>query len=202
MTETEPNRREDILQAALRTFAKFGFHKATIKQIADEAGLKSPALIYWYFKDKRELLQAVILELSPMLGWVTDADAAILDLPPQEILPRIAGGFFNVIMRPDASQLVRVFLSEVIHTPENVLPIMEGVQGAVLRFLVGYFQRQIELGNLRPHDPQASARAFMGMLLAYLLSRELFPPLAVGLPEINHYREEIVKIFLDGLRAI
>jgi AcrR family transcriptional regulator len=41
----EPDRRGQILEAALRVFAERGFHKARIKEIAREAGIKSPALI-------------------------------------------------------------------------------------------------------------------------------------------------------------
>ena len=49
----------------------------------------------------------------------------------------------------------------------------------ILGFLERYLRRQIELGRLRPHDPRASARAFMGMLIVYVLGREIFPAVAV-----------------------
>ena len=45
----------------------------------------------------------------------------------------------------------------------------------VLNFLERYLARQIELGRLRPHDPRAAARAFMGMLVVYAVGREIFP---------------------------
>ncbi len=53
------DRHQQIIEAALRVFAKEGFHQATIKKIASGAGIKSPASIYWYFKDKDDLFQAV-----------------------------------------------------------------------------------------------------------------------------------------------
>ncbi|MDP8959838.1 MAG: TetR/AcrR family transcriptional regulator, partial [Actinomycetota bacterium] len=48
------------MDAALRVFAEHGFHKATIKRIAGQAHLRSPALIYWYFTDKVDLFRAAI----------------------------------------------------------------------------------------------------------------------------------------------
>lgn len=38
-----------------------------------------------------------------------------------------------------------------------------------------------EVGGLRPHDPRAAARAFMGMLVVYVIGREVFVILLNGL---------------------
>ena len=57
MDGSEQTRRQQILDAALRVFAREGYHKASIRHIALEAGLKSPPLLYWYFKDKNELFK-------------------------------------------------------------------------------------------------------------------------------------------------
>ncbi len=51
-------RRAQIVDAALHVMAEHGFRGASIKRIAQHAGLKSPALIYWYFKDKEALFEA------------------------------------------------------------------------------------------------------------------------------------------------
>ena len=59
----EPGRRAAILAAAFAEFAAKGFRGATIKSIAQAAGVQSPALLYWYFPSKEALFQAV-LELS------------------------------------------------------------------------------------------------------------------------------------------
>ena len=40
MNESDPNRRQEIIAAARRVFARHGFHKASIKQIAQEANLR------------------------------------------------------------------------------------------------------------------------------------------------------------------
>jgi AcrR family transcriptional regulator len=71
----------------------------------------------------------------------------------------------------------------------------------VLGFFVAYLERQIELGALKPHDPQTSARAFFGPLVVYVLGREVFLPLKEGLPDKERYAEDAVDIFLNGLRT-
>jgi TetR/AcrR family transcriptional regulator len=69
----------------------------------------------------------------------------------------------------------------------------------VLNFLERYLARQIELGRLRAHDPRAGARAFMGMLVVYVLGREVFPAIGAGFPNAEAYATEVTNIFLRGL---
>src|SRR3954454_6211070 len=92
----ESPRRAQILQAALDVMAEHGFRGASIKRIADRAGLKSPALIYWYFKDKEAVLDGIFQRMSPFLSAVADADAH-LDDPPEQVLPRVVSGFLQVV---------------------------------------------------------------------------------------------------------
>ena len=71
----------------------------------------------------------------------------------------------------------------------------------VLKFLERYLSRQIELGRLEPHDPRAAARAFMGMLIVYVLGREILPAVGAGFPEAEQYGQQVTAIFLNGLSA-
>jgi TetR/AcrR family transcriptional regulator len=72
--------------------------------------------------------------------------------------------------------------------------------GKVLDFLKTYLEHQVELGRLRPHDVRSSARAFIGMLIPQLAGKMFFPALVEdGLTDEEHL-ENVVNIFLDGLR--
>lgn len=59
--ELHADRRLTILEASLRAFARLGFHKATMPDIAREAGM-SPANMYRYFASKHELVAALVEE--------------------------------------------------------------------------------------------------------------------------------------------
>ena len=69
----------------------------------------------------------------------------------------------------------------------------------VLNFVISYLEHQIDMGRLRPHDTQSSARSFIGSFVAYVIGRGLFPPLHAGLPDRERYAEEVITIFLKGL---
>jgi AcrR family transcriptional regulator len=196
----EPDRREQILEAGLRVFAERGFHRATIKEIAREAGIKSSALIYWYFEDKDDLFRAVLSEFSLLVRRVSDP-AALMESPPEEVLPLLARAYLDQFDNPVVIKLLRISLSEAALDPEADNHFIEEAKTMVLGFFVTYLQRQVELGRLRPHDPQSSARSFFGMLAIYILNREVFTGLKEGLPGKEQYVKEVVGIFMSGLRA-
>src|SRR5260370_16817772 len=107
----EGGRRAQILDAALHVMAEHGFRGASIKRIAERAGLRSPALIYWYFKDKHALLEGIFTRMSPFLSTIADAEAS-LDDPPEQVLPRVVGSFVKVALQPDTGSFMRVMLSQ------------------------------------------------------------------------------------------
>ncbi|MEO8751834.1 MAG: TetR/AcrR family transcriptional regulator [Casimicrobiaceae bacterium] len=55
-------RRAQLVQAAITLFSRVGYHMATVKDIADEAGV-SPGLIYQYVPDKQDLLFLALLHI-------------------------------------------------------------------------------------------------------------------------------------------
>ncbi|HEY1769720.1 MAG TPA: TetR/AcrR family transcriptional regulator [Chthoniobacterales bacterium] len=52
------DRREQILEAAVQSFAECGFHQTTMHEISARAGI-SVGLIYRYFKSKEEMIAAL-----------------------------------------------------------------------------------------------------------------------------------------------
>src|SRR5712691_9255359 len=112
----DAGRRAQILDAALHVMSEHGFRGASIKRIAERAGLKSPALIYWYFKDKQALLEAVLHRMAPFLGAVAELESA-LDDPPELVLPRIVDGFLKAVQQPMTGRFMRILLSESARHP-------------------------------------------------------------------------------------
>ena len=55
--------RTDIVEAAIRAFARVGLHNATMQDIAREAGYTAASL-YTYFKSKQEIVDAMVTQLT------------------------------------------------------------------------------------------------------------------------------------------
>ena len=192
----ESDRREQILKAAFEEFAAKGFKGATIKSIAEAAGLQSPALIYWYFPDKETLFREVLSSQVPVLRAVADP-APMMNLPPEEVLPRLGRAYFA--FEQFDVRMLQLVVGEAVRRPEVAEMFVRNGPGKVLEFLKVYLEHQIELGKLKPHDARSSARAYIGMLMPQLAGQLFFPALLEdGLTDEEHLKTA-VSIFLEGL---
>ncbi|MDQ4106261.1 MAG: TetR/AcrR family transcriptional regulator [Actinomycetota bacterium] len=196
MVEEVSDRRSQIMEAAFEEFAAKGFSGATIKGIAAEAGLRSPALIYHYFPDKEALFREVLETRVPIVRAVV-APERLMDLPPEKVLARL-GLAYLAFDRTNTKEL-RLVIGEAIRRPEVAEVFIEDGPGRVLGFLRRYLEHQVEKGRLRSHDARSSALAFIGMLMPQVAGKVLFPALAKdGLTDEVHL-ETTIEIFLKGL---
>ena len=149
-------RRNQLVDVSLRLFAEKGFERTTIKDISEVAGV-AQGLIYHYFASKDELLFAAVDRhgFRPELRRILSAS---YERPAGEVLLEIATGFSALLMEKD--DLVRVFFRESQVNPEvgrrlaNV--VSEGV-GLLARYLAA----RIAVGELRPHEPEVTARTLL-----------------------------------------
>src|SRR5436853_7923998 len=79
------DRREQIIDAAMRVFSQKGFTRATNKDIAREARI-TPGVIYHYFENKQALLRAIVEARSP-LRLISSLSPQTLTLPLEVFLP-------------------------------------------------------------------------------------------------------------------
>jgi AcrR family transcriptional regulator len=98
-----------ILDAAVRVFARRGFHTCRVADIADEAGV-AYGLVYHYFASKDEVLDTLFLERwNVMLELIREVDAQ--DMPVRDKLGAIAS--FIVDSYRHDPDLMKVIIVEV-----------------------------------------------------------------------------------------
>ena len=70
-------RREQLLEVALASFARAGYHETSMNDVADAAGVTKPVL-YQHFESKRELYQALLDDVGERLvAAITEATTGI-----------------------------------------------------------------------------------------------------------------------------
>ena len=107
--KTAPDKRRMILDAAVRVFARQGFHHCRVSDVADEAGV-AYGLVYHYFDSKEEILNTLFLERwGIMLDAIGEIDAR--ELPSRDKLRSVAG-FIIDSYRHDPD-LMKVIIVEV-----------------------------------------------------------------------------------------
>lgn len=190
------DRREQIMDAALRVFAQKGFTRATNREIAREAGVTS-GLIYHYFDSKDALLKAIIEQRSP-LQMVRDLSPQMLAMPPEALLRLIVGQMLAIVEDERFVQLLRVYLPEAMYSPEVSSLGATSIQEATM-LLEEYFRAKMESGELRHENTGLSAQLVMGSVMSLVLRRQILRD-----PDALRYTHEeivdsIVGIALQGL---
>lgn len=165
-------RRQQIVDAALRVFAREGYMGATNKDIALEAGVTA-GLIYHYFADKRALFEAVLTEHTPLgeIGTLL-ADDAASELAPRDLVFALVK---NLITRMEASENIGAFrciVAEAVHKPE-MTALFNAKSARMVEALAGYLRGQMERGRLREMDSTLVAQLIVGSVLASVMRRKV-----------------------------
>jgi TetR/AcrR family transcriptional regulator, fatty acid metabolism regulator protein len=191
------DKRRVILEAAVRVFARQGFHTCRVSDIADEAGV-AYGLVYHYFSSKEEILDTLFLERwDVMLEAISEVDAS--SRSPREKLRAIAG-FIVESYRHDP-ELMKVIIVEVTRAANtfgrtHLAKIREAysqIAGIVARAqAAGVFRAQI--------SPEFAALAFYG-LIEQVLTGWIFESDAVGEDELERAKGLIVETICRGLEG-
>src|SRR5262245_48347383 len=107
----DPDKPQQIIDAAIRVFARNGYYNSRVSDIAREAGIAS-GTIYLYFKTKDEIL--VTLFREKMAEWVAFVRREIADEPDAVAkVRRLVALHFAVLERnPDLAEVVQVELRQ------------------------------------------------------------------------------------------
>lgn len=107
----DPEKPQQIIEAAIRVFARSGYYNSRVSDIAREAGIAS-GTIYLYFKTKDEIL--VTLFREKMAAFVGQLRAAIAREPDAVAkIRRLVALHFEVLERnPALAEVVQVELRQ------------------------------------------------------------------------------------------
>jgi TetR/AcrR family transcriptional regulator, fatty acid metabolism regulator protein len=107
----DPDKPQQIIEAAIRVFARNGYYNSRVSDIAREAGIAS-GTIYLYFKTKDEIL--VTLFREKMAEWVAHVRREIaIERDPIARVRRLVSLHFAVLeSNPDLAEVVQVELRQ------------------------------------------------------------------------------------------
>lgn len=166
-------RRQQIIAGALQVFSSKGFDRASNRDIADAAKMSSPSLIYYYFKNKEDLLYQVLLDRMRLLQEI-DTSPSLFGLPPQKLLPQIGDLVIKGLSQEANISLLKIVLAEAFRNPQVAQMVNEIGPGRVMSLLTRYLEHQMELGRLRRMNPSIASRLLAGPIAAYLITRYVF----------------------------
>jgi AcrR family transcriptional regulator len=190
-----PDKRRVILDAAVRVFARQGFHACRVSDIADEAGV-AYGLVYHYFASKDEVLDTLFLERwNVMLAMIHEVDAQ--ELPVREKLQAIASFIVDSYRHdPDVMKVIIVEVTRAANSfgQTHLAQIREAYR------LIGEIvaKAQVE-GTLRSEiDSGFAAMAFYGAI-EQMLTGWIFGLLPEGEEHFERAKWLVVETVCGGL---
>lgn len=193
-------KRARIVDAAIRVFARTGYHGARISDIAKEAGI-AYGLVYHYFKNKDEILGTIFQERWSAFLQALESIAAGPGTTRAK-LEQVAGlilGTYRV--RPD---WVQVLVFEIQRSRRFAEPGQVRAVGRLLQIVARILRAGQESGELRPDfDPDLASTVFIGGL------ESLITALVLGVNRIDEADGEdvyypraastVVDVFFRGV---
>ena len=164
-------RREQILSAAQRCFARKGFHATSMNDVFAEAGLSAGA-VYSYFKSKDEIIAAMAERAVRMIVPFLDTVLAEEPVPPLEDVMRRYTALLQDLAAGPGSVAPQVW-AEATHNPALV-PVVTANLQLMRDFWTEIARREQTAGRLAPHaDTDAVGTVLFTMTPGYMFGHLL-----------------------------
>lgn len=189
-------RETQILEAALQVFSRRGFDRATIPDVAKEAGI-AVGTIYNYYQSKRDLLVAITNK------YIIEPFTEIArHLPAEDDIAYMAAIMENRLnLGLEGVEKFLPLLSEVQRDPELRQSYAEQVLWPVMGMMEKYVESRVKMGAFRDLDPAIVTRAVGGMVIGFMLlyriEGERSPIHGVNRKKLSN---ELAELALKGLQ--
>ena len=188
-------REQRILDAAAVVFAQSGYHRTTIRDIAQRADV-ADGTIYNYFDSKFDLLMAIMAQLADLEKMPEDLIAA----RDRDMRDFVAAAFAERMDRIEqGEEMLKAILPQVfVHADLRERFYREYVL-RIATLLEPFIEGQISTGHVRALDVSLVTRLVQGMFVGLLILRILGDePLRTKWDEVP---ELLATLILDGLRS-
>jgi AcrR family transcriptional regulator len=190
-------RRRQIIEAAATLFSRKGFRGTTTREIAGAVGV-SEAMLFKHFATKEELYAAIIETRSHGRRVLDAAVAAAEREDDAEVLRTLAREMIERT-RTDATLMRLTFFSALEGHALSDMMFRSRVQ-QLDEFLSRYFEKRIAAGAFRSLDALQAAWNFLGMVAYHVQRQELFGQKPPRHLTTERAVEEMVALFLHGVR--
>ena len=189
------DKRDKILQGALRAFAKKGFYNTKVSEIANEAGV-ADGTIYLYFKNKDDLLISLF---EDRMEWIIDriqSELEKVDGVVDRVRRFVELHFQLAIENPDLAEFITVELRQSAKFIKEYDNPKFGDYLGILKRLIDEGQEEGTFGA--DLDSRLASRACFGALDEVLLQLTLTE---VEPKDVSEEVDQVSRMLIDGLRS-
>ncbi|OJJ12533.1 TetR family transcriptional regulator [Roseofilum reptotaenium AO1-A] len=188
-----------ILAAAEEEFAQHGFKAARTEAIAAKTGV-AKSMIYYYFKDKAGLYQAVLKHShADLLETTQKLDLA--EVSPDVALEKFLEALLDCVSRNP--RLPTIMLNEAVQNQGAYY--QNSSSESIDTTLISILERGVATGTFRSLDPFQSAINIMGICLFYFIGAGNIQQIPKGKrmfskKMLKQHSQESIALVLAGVR--
>lgn len=188
-------RRNQILDAAMKTFSEVGFHKARMSDIADTSGLSKGSL-YWYFDSKDSIILNLLEkffepEFKDLRALLTDSRSAEDRL--EIYIDRVSD---DMVAMLKWMPLIHDFIA-LAFRKEPVRKAISSYYQRHLEILLSLIQQGLDSGEFQA-DSAMEASVAIGSMLEGTVLLWVYDP---SLIDIKYHIKSNINLLLQGLRT-
>jgi AcrR family transcriptional regulator len=191
--DVSEERKNQIIDAAIKVFNKLGFNKARMDDIVEESGL-SKGTLYWYFKSKDEIiinvLEKVLLRELDELNKLNE-----LDLPVPELLFRYID--ITVDDFKNLEPLIPLLFEFIPFANRSKVTkkLLEKYYSIFMGTLTPIMERGIKEGAIIETDPQDISIA-LGAMIEGTIILKFYSPKSIDL--VQQMRKN-ARLLIEGI---
>lgn len=152
--------KEQILNAAAKLFIEKGFGGASMQEIAEALGVTRTA-VYYYFKNKDEILTALVEEVTLRAKRLSSRVASEADADPRERLRALVHQHAMLILTHHNE--FRIIDRTEQQLPDRAYRANEDAKRAVLNNFTAAIEAGVQTGVFRVVDAKVAAFTMIGM---------------------------------------
>jgi AcrR family transcriptional regulator len=189
------NTKERLLGATMKLVSEKGYLGATTREIAREAGV-SELTLFRNFGSKEKLFEGMLGHFT-FLPRLKELRPELDRLSYEEALLTVATRFLLTLK--ERKSFIKIMFSEMSFYPDKIRKIYNDTIDETRSALADYFSSLQKKGTLRKISPDASARTFLSMLVAYFRSEEIMRGRdIIKKGKLDRDVRDIVDIFVYG----
>ena len=165
MRVKSPERRRQILEAAVKTFARLGYERASVAEVCADAGIARGTL-YQYFADKQSLFREVLRAYAGKVSTHMQplAAAQVPRDPDREGLLRFLTERFERIYSVilEDREVYTILFREALAKNADTRDVVAEIHGHLVSLMVAEMKLGGRLGLVRIEDPEFAAEFVIG----------------------------------------